>query len=59
MKWYFLFFLRGIAMSGPYDTQKECLDALKAEMVQPFVDLGFDHAKPAGICFQGVKAETK
>jgi hypothetical protein len=57
MKWYFLFFLRGIAMGGPFDTQQECLDALKVEIVVPFVDPGFDHAKPTGLCFQAIKPE--
>jgi hypothetical protein len=33
----------------------ECLDALKAEIAQPFIDPGFDNAKPTGLCFQGVQ----
>jgi hypothetical protein len=55
LKWWFLIFLRGIAMGGPYDNQQECLDALKKEMVLPFVDPGFDNAKPHGLCFQAAQ----
>jgi hypothetical protein len=57
MKWWFLFFLRGIALSGPYDTHQECVAALKAEMEQPIIDPGFDHVQPAGVCFQGIRPD--
>jgi hypothetical protein len=58
MKWWFLFFLRGLAMGGPYNTQEECVTALKAEMAQPIPDPGFDNAKAAGVCFEAVQPEN-
>lgn len=51
-KWWFMFFLRGMAIGGPFDSEQECLAALKIQMVQPYVDPGFDNAKPDGLCFQ-------
>jgi hypothetical protein len=55
MKWWFLFFLRGLAVGGPYDTQEQCAAALKAEIAQPIIDPGFDNAKPSGLCFQAIR----
>jgi hypothetical protein len=55
MKWFLLFFLRGMLLAGPYDTQQECLAALKEEEAAPVVDQGFDNAKPYGVCFQAVR----
>jgi hypothetical protein len=57
MKWFFLFFLRGIAMGGPYDTEKACLAALKVELERPVNDQGFDGARPFGLCFQGSRPD--
>lgn len=54
MKWWFIFFLRGIAVGGPFDTQEECTKALKAEIDKPVLDQGFDHAVPDGLCFQAI-----
>jgi hypothetical protein len=55
MKWFFLLFLRGISVGGPYDTQQNCLDALKSAYEQPIIDPGFDHAIPSGLCFQAIR----
>lgn len=57
--WYFLFFLRGLALSGPYNSQEECLAALKTEISRPVMDQGFDRAVPSGICFQGAQPKLK
>lgn len=52
MKWWFLFFLRGISMSGPYETEQECLAELKVAMTATIPDQGFDNAKANGWCVQ-------
>jgi hypothetical protein len=52
MKWWFLFFMRGLAVGGPYDTEQDCLAALKVEIARPIMDQGFDNAKADGLCFQ-------
>lgn len=52
MKWWLLFFLRGISMSGPYETEKECLRNLEIATAAPVLDQGFDGAKARGWCFQ-------
>ena len=57
MKWWFLFFLRGVAIGGPYDTQQECLAALQSEITQPILDPGWDNAKASGLCFQAIKPQ--
>ena len=58
LKWWFLFFLRGIAIGGPFENQQECVAALKNEMAQPIIDPGWDHAKADGLCFQAVKPQS-
>ena len=55
MKWWFLFFLRGLALGGPFDTRQECISALAVEMARPISDRGFDNAKASGVCFQGAQ----
>jgi hypothetical protein len=55
MKWFFIFFLRGISLNGPFDSQKDCLEALKKAEAAPVMDAGFDNAKPYGLCFQAVR----
>jgi len=55
MKWWFIFFLRGIAIGGPFDSQDECVAALKMQIEQPIIDRGFDNARAGGLCFQAVK----
>jgi hypothetical protein len=55
MKWWFLFFLRGMALGGPYDSQQECTAALAQEMARPISDQGFDNAKAGGVCFEGIQ----
>jgi hypothetical protein len=57
MKWFFLFFMRGLAVSGPYDTEQECLTELKTAIEQPIIDQGFDHAKASGLCFQASRPQ--
>lgn len=52
MKWWFLLFLRGIAVGGPFNTENECIDALKTEINRPIIDPGFDGASSNGLCFQ-------
>lgn len=59
MKWFFLFFLRGLAMFGPYESEQECIVALKIAIDQPVMDQGFDGARAAGVCFQGVQPKSK
>lgn len=59
MKWWFLFFLRGIALGGPYDTEQDCVAALKTEMATPVIDQGFDGARPGGVCFQGAQPNVE
>lgn len=57
MKWFFLFFFRGLSLGGPYDTEQDCVAALKAEIEGPKIDPGFDGAIAGGVCFQGAKPE--
>ncbi len=53
VKWFFLFFMRGIAIGGPYETEGECLAALKIQIEAPIMDQAFDRATASGLCFQG------
>jgi hypothetical protein len=55
LKWWFIFFMRGIAIGGPFDGQEECLTALRAEIAKPIIDPGFDNARASGLCFQAVR----
>lgn len=55
VKWYFMFFMRGMSIGGPYETQQECVDALQKQIEAPIMDQGFDNAKAGGLCFQAVR----
>lgn len=57
MKWWFLFLLRGISIGGPFDSQGECIIALKNQIGAPIVDQGFDHAVADGLCLQAIHPE--
>lgn len=59
LKWWFFFFMRGLSIGGPFDTQQECLDALKIEITKPIVDQGFDGARADGLCLQAVRPEKE
>jgi hypothetical protein len=59
IKWWFIFFLRGIAVDGPFDDQQACVEALKMQIAQPILDQGFDGATPFGLCFQGVNPDKE
>jgi hypothetical protein len=52
MKWWFLLFMRGLAVGGPYETEQQCLAELRAAIARPIPDAGFDHATADGLCFQ-------
>jgi len=58
MKWFFLFFMRGLAVGGPYDSEGDCLEALKVEIARPINDQGFDRATADGMCFQASKPRS-
>lgn len=58
MKWFFLFFMRGLAVGGPYETEQDCLSALKIEIARPINDQGFDHATASGLCFQASRPQS-
>ena len=55
VKWWFMLFMRGMSIGGPYNTQDECTTALRIEIAAPIPDQGFDHAKADGLCFQAVR----
>jgi len=59
MKWWFLFFLRGLSIGGPFDTEQECIVALRDQIEAPILDQGFDGARSDGLCFQAIRPETK
>ncbi len=44
-------------VGGPYDTEQECVSALKIEIGRPINDQGFDNAKSDGLCFQAVRPD--
>lgn len=59
MKWYFLFWVVGLSLSEPYNTEAECVAALERRLENPYADIidsGFygNSLKPGGICLQGV-----
>lgn len=58
IKWWFLFFLRGLSLNGPYDSEQECLAALKIATDAPIPDQGFDGARAGGLCFQGSRPQS-
>jgi hypothetical protein len=56
MKWFFIIWMSGVGLSGPYDTQDECLAGLSAAQAAITPEEHWYGASGGGICVQAITA---